>query len=94
MQGRFQWKLYPTDALIVEVDWEAHYVLSGAAPGAGRLQDRLDLTVAVATSPGGQLLPFLRYTRGADAPSFEVAEEVLFGLMWDRLSRRERGGGR
>lgn len=85
----FLWKFSPFERIRIEVDWEAKYLFDEddlAILGVdNRLQDKLDLGVALDVSGQRQFMPFLKYTRGAEAPRFEVVEEILFGLAWDRL---------
>lgn len=87
------WKFSPFERIRVEVDWEAKYIVDKddlAVLGLeDRLQDKLDLSVALDVSGQREFMPFLTYTRGAEAPRFEVVEEILFGLVWDRLFQGE-----
>ncbi|MEA2564057.1 MAG: hypothetical protein QOH06_5561 [Acidobacteriota bacterium] len=89
----FLWKFSPYERIRVEVDWEAKYIVDKddlAVLGLeDRLQDKLDLSVALDVSGQREFMPFLTYTRGAEAPRFEVVEEILFGLVWDRLFQGE-----
>lgn len=89
----FLWKFSPFERVRVEIDWEAKYIVDkddlAALELDDRLQDKLDLSVALDVSGQREFMPFLKYTRGAEAPKFEVVEEILFGLVWDRLFQGE-----
>jgi hypothetical protein len=93
--GDFLWKFSPfgLDRLRVETGWEAKYILDKkdlADLGLdGRLQDKLEISVGLDVTGRREFLPFLKYTRGSEAPRFDVVEEVLLGLLWNRIAPGE-----
>ncbi len=93
--GDFLWKFSPfrLDRIRVEASWAAKYILDKddlAALGLDdRLQDKLEISVGLDVTGKREFLPFLKYTRGSEAPRFDVVEEVLFGLLWNRLAPGE-----
>lgn len=93
--GDFLWKFSPFgfNRIQVEAGWEAKYILDKddlAELGLDdRLQDKLEISVGLDVTGKREFLPFLKYTRGSEAPRFDVVEEVLFGLLWNRLAPGE-----
>ena len=94
LAGELLWNFAPLERVRVEASWQAKYLLSEddvAALGLdGRLQDKLAVSVAYDATGSGEFLPFLKITRGTDAPRFELVDEVLFGFAWNRLFPGER----
>ncbi|HEX5760059.1 MAG TPA: hypothetical protein VF121_12785 [Thermoanaerobaculia bacterium] len=90
------WKFSPfnLERIRVELDWEAKYIFDEddleALGLADHLQDKLEVSIALDVSGKREFMPFLQYTRGTEAPKFEVVDEVLFGLLWNRLAPGEK----
>ncbi len=92
VSGEFKWRFYPERIIVVDIDWEAIYILDDDDADAMMLdqfQDRLDLSVSFKLAKSKEFRPVLRFTRGETAPAFEFVEEVFAGFVWDRMFKAD-----